>query len=284
MRLDSHEYVARAHIPGSTSPADTDGSEIHTLGTGRNPSCAQYAIGFPPCKECGKPNAAGWGTALKPAWEPIILARKPLVGTVAENVIAHGTGALNVDGCRIPAEKPTGWGGGGSTMYDGGLSRKGGTARPSDGRWPANILLDEQAAAMLDEQSGNLTSGKLLPHHRRKGGSNIGTFNMRDRTGEPGIFGGDSGGASRFFFTAKASSGERHYAGRNTHTTVKPVALMRWLCRLVTPPRGIVLDPFMGSGSTGVAALAEGFRFLGIELSAEYLEIAKQRIAGPLFT
>jgi len=229
---------------------------------------------------------AGWGTALKPAWEPIILARKPLVGTVAANVQEHGTGALNVDGCRVGATVETWPDSRSYARYDTGAPTKGTqkTGTAPRGRWPANVVLDEQAAAMLDEQSGNLTSGKLLPHHRKGGPSNIGTFNMRDRTGEPGIFGGDSGGASRFFYTSKTSSGERHYAGRNAHPTVKPVDLMCWLCRLVTPPRGIVLDPFMGSGSTGVAALAEGFRFLGIELSAEYLEIAKQRIAGPLFT
>jgi adenine-specific DNA-methyltransferase len=93
----------------------------------------------------------------------------------------------------------------------------------------------------------------------------------------------DSGSAARFFFTAKASSGERHYAGKNTHPTVKPTDLMRWLCRLVTPPGGLVLDPFMGSGSTGIAALAEGFRFAGIELDAEMVKIARRRILGPMF-
>ncbi len=189
----------------------------------------------------------GMGTALKPAWEPIILARKPLAGPVAANVLAHRTGVLNVDGCRI------GTGGGHvfAGLRDGadhstvsafgdGLNGKRTEAKDDLGRWPANVVLDEDAAVML-------------------------------------------GGASRFFYTAKAASGERHYAGKNAHPTVKPVDLMRWLCRLVTPPGGIVLDPFCGSGSTGIAALAEGFWFIGCELNSEYVAMARRRIAGPLF-
>lgn len=150
------------------------------------------------------------------------------------------------------------------------------------GRWPANVLLDEDAARMLDEQSGELTSG-TNPERR-------GSDKFRDTYGD---FAGqreciparglDVGGASRFFYTSKSSSGERHYAGKNTHPTVKPVDLMRWLCRLVTPPGGLVLDPFCGSGSTGVAALAEGFRFIGIDINPAYCEMARKRISGPLF-
>lgn len=195
----------------------------------------------------------GWGTALKPAFEPIILARKRLISGVAANVLAHGTGALNVDRCRIPAEKPTGWGGGGSKLYEGGLLRDGGEARPTDGRWPPNVMLDEEAARFLDCQSE------------------------------------ESAGASRFFFTAKASSAERvdgvDEGNDARHPTVKPVALMRWLCRLVTPRGGIVLDPFAGSGSTGVAAIADGFDFVGIELSEEYASIASARCSNvaPMF-
>jgi site-specific DNA-methyltransferase (adenine-specific) len=115
---------------------------------------------------------------------------------------------------------------------------------------------------MKDLRKGKLFQGEANP-------------NITDRCG--------FGGASRFFYTAKASSSERHYAGRNGHPTVKPVDLMRWLCRLVTPPGGLILDPFMGSGSTGVAAFGEGFRFLGMDISAEYCDIARRRIAGPLF-
>lgn len=136
---------------------------------------------------------------------------------------------------------------------------------------------------MLDEQSGHLHGAGAAQGPQEKwnpkktaGWGNIGT-------GPSGARIGDSGGASRFFYTAKASSGERHYAGKNTHPTVKPVDLMRWLCRLVTPKGGLVLDPFMGSGSTGVAALSEGLRFVGFDLDPESVEIARRRIAGPLF-
>ena len=221
-----------------------------------------YGQGFPKGK-----------AQLKPAWEPIVLARKA------------GPLWLNVDGCRVEGavtSNPLVRNAGG---YSGGLANQGptGAGRESVGRWPANVLLDEDAAAMLDEQSGTLTSGRLEPHHKKPGHSRIGTFEMRERTGEPGSFGGDTGGASRFFYTAKASSGERHYAGKNSHPTVKPVDLMRWLCRLVTPPGGLIVDPFMGSGSTGVAAMSEGFRFLGIEQDAQWCDVARSRIAGPLF-
>ena len=226
----------------------------------------------------------GWGTALKPAWEPIILARKPLAGTVAANVQEHGTGALNVDGCRIKGRK--------REMKPSGYSRAGrpewrtpgatGTGRETDvGRWPANLVLDEEAAAMLDEQSGELTSGA---NPGRRGTDKFrGVFHAYPGQRCDPVRGADSGGASRFFYTAKAASGERHYAGKNTHPTVKPVDLMQWLCRLVTPPNGLILDPFCGSGSTGVAALAEGFRFIGIEIDPAYVELARRRIAGPLF-
>lgn len=182
----------------------------------------------------------GWGTALKPAWEPIILARKPLTGTVAANVTQYGTGAINVDGCRIGTAdalvRPS------VERHDNTVLGKGlgaGVQVEPPGRWPANVCLDDDAAALL---------------------------------GEP----------SRFFYTAKVSRRERE-AGLdgmpNAHPTLKPIALMRWLCRLVTPPRGLILDPFNGSGSTGCAAVLEGFRYLGAELEAEYVEIARRRIA-----
>lgn len=229
----------------------------------------------------------GWGTALKPAFEPIVVARKPLIGTVAANVEAHGTGALNVDGCRV--------GGGEARRIDnypsvgqhGCISRTGEgshagegyeTRETTEGRWPANVVLDEDAGRVLDEQSGHLQSGLM------KGGT------MRAAQDEPGsvcygTYGGsavgtdtpgDSGGASRFFYCAKASRAER--GDGNHHPTVKPVDLMRWLVRLVTPPKGTVLDPFLGSGTTGIAAHEEGCRFIGIEREAEYVEIARRRI------
>ena len=234
----------------------------------------------------------GWGTALKPAWEPIILARKPLVGTVAGNVLAHGTGALNIDGCRIgttdnlnggayseggrgglPGDEREGVAAG--MFAEGGGRIPGGFSQPA-GRWPANVALDEEAAAVLDKQTGTLVSG--VPGRRRKPHettSMAGTVGMLDRD-EVGY--ADSGGASRFFYTAKASRSERGEG--NTHPTVKPLALMRWLVRLVTPIGGLVLDPFAGSGTTGVAALEEGFMFVGIEREAEYAEIARKRLEG----
>lgn len=230
----------------------------------------------------------GWGTALKPAWEPIILARKPLVGTVAANVLAHGTGALNIDGCRIgladgevvhaPQSDPSKRAGEvgrdlGFTGNDPEAFRK--SQRESIertntlGRWPANVALDEEAAAMLDEQSGE---GKS--QGRRVAAPKIG-FGMKAQPEvETGY--GDSGGASRFFYTAKASRRERGEG--NTHPTVKPLSLMRWLAKLVTPPGGVILDPFAGSGTTLLAAQAEGFDAVGIEREAEYVEIIKKRL------
>lgn len=264
----------------------------------------------------------GWGTALKPAHEPIVLARKPLDGTVAANVLKHGCGALNIDDCRIGTSRPP------TTAKDFAAWRRaeGRTDRQvanadtdtDKGRWPANVLLDEEAAAVLDAQSGELTSGAAPPSgFVRSSDKHRNTYHaFAGNREEPTTLYGDTGGASRFFYVAKASRSERNagleglpdstarnYAGaplnrsehtssdgvqrtghraprQNTHPTVKPVALMRWLVRLVAPPRGIVLDPFMGSGSTGVAAVAEGFGFVGIEREAEYIEIARRRIAN----
>jgi len=174
----------------------------------------------------------GWGTALKPAFEPIVVARKPLTGTVAANVLAHRTGALNIDGCRVGDDA---------------------------GRWPANVVLDEHQAGVLDEQSGELTSGSRKP----------GTF--------PGID-GDTGGASRFFYVAKADASERPHVDGVAHPTVKPLDLMRWLGRLVTPVGGTVLEPFAGSGTTVEACLLEGFECIAVEREADYLPLIVQRI------
>jgi DNA modification methylase len=180
----------------------------------------------------------GWGTALKPALEPITVARKPLVGTVAENVLQHGTGALNIDGCRVRdgsetgGEKPVYAANHGNAVYGAGMG--GGAWANTDGRWPANFIHD---------------------------GSEEATDLLKD--------------SARFFYCAKASKADR---GENHHPTVKPTDLMRYLCRLVTPPNGIVLDPFNGSGSTGCAAVLEGFQYIGIEREAEYIAISEKRI------
>jgi len=221
----------------------------------------------------------GWGTALKPAHEPIVLARKPLIGTVAANVLAHGTGGLNVDGCRIGTEEirakdseRAAFSGFGTFHEKGGGARSTGSgANHTAGRWPPNVCLDETAAAMLDEMSGDCRSAGDYPSasQTRNGVTSF--------CGEQGLLYTDSGGASRFFYVAKASRSERGQG--NLHPTVKPVSLMRWLVRLVTPPGGTVLDPFAGSGTTGVAALQEGFGFIGMEREAEYAEIARRRLA-----
>ena len=220
----------------------------------------------------------GWGTALKPAFEPVVVARRPLIGTVAANVLEHGTGALNIDACRIGTEA-VGWGGGGSKLYEGGLSTDGGDPRPATGRWPANIALDATAAAMLDEQSGHQKDGTTYLDNRTHD-YDATSYKIVDNCGGTRGYGGE-GGASRFFYTAKASRQDRNVGGLadNTHPTVKPTDLMRWLIRLVTPPGGIILDPFGGSGSTGLAARAENVRCILIEREPEYLQIIRDRLA-----
>jgi DNA-directed RNA polymerase subunit RPC12/RpoP len=248
---------------------------------------------------------AGYGTALKPAVEMICLARKPLCGTVADNVLRYGTGALNIDGCRIGDDEiQTNRYTPGKDLTSFHASHTGDDYVSSQhfGRWPANIILDEEAAQELDKQSGVLTS------HGGGTATYGGVFgNAKEVTDHTAMerFKGDSGGAARFFYTAKASRAERE-AGleelpadivndgretsidnpyqrgdtlrRNTHPTVKPLSLLRYLCRLVTPPSGTVLDPFCGSGTTGCACALENFNFIGIELEEEYCAIAKARI------
>lgn len=261
---------------------------------------------------------SGWGTALKPAHEPCVLARKPFRGTVAANVQDHGTGAINVDGCRIGTETISAHGGGVNSagrVYGAGVGIPAIAAGANEhvGRWPANALLDEEAAALLDEQTGELAPGnhpsarRGIGYTENGGGSNSGTLGNGRGT--------ESGGASRFFYTAKASRAEReegmhgaelrdfgkwssgdenvgafqspntNRTARNNHPTVKPVDLMQWLVRLVTPKGGTVLDPFVGSGSTGMATIAGGFDFVGIDNDAHHVEIARRRIASvaPMF-
>ena len=230
----------------------------------------------------------GWGTALKPAIEPILLCRKPLDGTVANNVLAHGVGGLNIDACRVPSDEITGWGGagaGGQTWNSENMGLgKDGEARPVQGRFPANVLLDEHAAKEMDKQSGvsvssvrvnvekDYTSSQSLTPDSGKGGD-------RGHT--------DSGGASRFFpvfkYQAKAPKKERPVIEREDgtkiqHPTVKPEKLMSWLVELITPPGGVVLDPFAGSGTTLQAALNKGFTPIGIEQDADYIKLIEQRL------
>jgi site-specific DNA-methyltransferase (adenine-specific) len=234
----------------------------------------------------------GWGTALKPALEPITLARKPLEGTVAQNVLKWHTGALNIDGCRVDAPEAP--------------DEPRTTSTSNQGRWPANLVLDGS-----DEVVGLFpvtTSGKMKQHID---GGSFNVFGKQYPRDVETI--GDSGSAARFFYCAKTSKSDRnegcenlearksgmsngaqlHGEGyekgqgiglnrvvsrENFHPTVKPTSLMQYLCRLITPPGGTILDPFMGSGSTGKAAVKEGFSFVGIEMSPDYFTIAKQRI------
>lgn len=226
----------------------------------------------------------GFGTALKPANEPICLARKPLSEkTIVDNVLKWGTGGINIDDCRVEADqalidhsrKYSNYGESkGEKSYHGGVG--GQFSDATKGRFPANVILDEEAGQVLDEQSGisKSTGGKTLGAAK---GSIYGDYGKKLSTSAGGL--GDKGGASRFFYCAKASKKERNLGvDNNNHPTVKPQKLMTYLCRPITPPNGTVLDPFMGSGSTGVAALSEGFDFVGVEMSEEYMKIAKERI------
>lgn len=223
----------------------------------------------------------GWGTALKPALEPITVARKPFKGTVAANVLENGTGAINIDGCRVGDFQNT---------TPSGVDRRNAKLaelgyRPSEyqmgekvpdtppGRWPANLIHDgsDEVVGFFPEskgQQGAVTGSEASS----KTANAYGDFSARS----PSKPRADKGSAARFFYCAKASKKDR--GADNNHPTVKPTDLMRYLCRLVTPPNGIVLDPFMGSGSTGKAAVLEGFSFVGIELESESFDIAKQRI------
>lgn len=261
----------------------------------------------------------GWGTALKPAWEPICLARKALDGTVAANLEAWGVGAINVDGCRVEAPNK-GWPKtrryAPGQMAGGEGYLRGKTVETVDqsdaGRWPANIVhdgSDEVLAAFPDTKSGLMKAGTVRAAQDVPGSVVYGVYGGDAAKADTY---GDSGSAARFFYAAKASRADRDAGlssfetktvdvlaghrsrrmeevkrpdgatpatGKNTHPTVKPTSLCQWLCRLVTPPGGVILDPFMGSGSTGKAAVLEGFQFVGCEREDEYMPIATARIA-----
>ena len=269
-----------------------------------------FGSGFP------KSHNGPWGgTALKPAWEPICVARKPMAGTVEQNWFEHGTGALNIDGCRIPVRDVaygrncTGDRGHDRTRDHGeATSLRPGGGSAAAGRWPANLIHDgsDEVVALFPQSSGQ--SGAVTgdePTGNGFSGVVYGRGGVSKR--QPAAPRNDSGSAARFFYCAKADRADRndgceHMARKplnwssgtqnpgsfqaegtdrtspNHHPTVKPTDLMRYLCRLVTPAGGLILDPFMGSGSTGRGAVLEGFRFIGIEREAEYIEIAQARI------
>jgi len=214
-----------------------------------------YGSGFPKSHNIGKgvdkklgnnTEWEGWGTALKPAHEPIAVGRKPLSeSSNVNNVLKHRTGGINIDGCRIEG-----------------------------GRFPANVMHD--GSDVIVNQFPNTKSGKLTPDMNIKPSTGWSGGSRSDRV--KNTFNGDEGSAARFFYCPKTSKSERHNGDANTHPTVKPVELMKYLCRLVTPKGGTVLDPFMGSGSTGMAAKDEGFDFIGIEKDEEYFKICESRI------
>lgn len=215
---------------------------------------------------------AGWGTALKPSLEPVTMARKPFPGTVAANVLEHGTGALNVDGCRVEGVPPSvpqpdfSSVNSRATRLD--ANKRNGEQSSASGRWPANLIHDgsEEVVGLFPESQDGV-AGK-----RNKNGS---MFDMGAHDHWGGF--GSGGSAARFFYTAKASKEERQGV---SHPTVKPLDLMAYLCRLVTPPGGIVLDPFMGSGTTIKAAIGEGFCAVGIERDPAYFAMAEHRMNG----
>lgn len=222
---------------------------------------------------------SGWGTALKPALEPITVARKPMTGTVAQNVMTHGTGALNIDGCRVGTSKSVPASGAkirkGSSLSRANPDGKGTGFDANTGRWPANLIHD-----------GSEEVNRLFPQ-TKAGGSraqkNTGATSFV-HGGAHECF-GDDGSAARYFYCPKTSQSDRNdglEGERNAHPTVKPTNLMSYLCRLVTPPGGLVLDPFMGSGSTGKAAMFEGFRFIGCELDPKHVRVAEARILAAL--
>ena len=232
---------------------------------------------------------SGWGTALKPAIEPIILARKPLDGTVANNVLRHGVGGLNIDACRVATDEDTGRAQGtdikGGNFVHGTVKSDYVSQSHAAGRFPANVLLDEHAAAEMDEQSGVLkgrgNKSESKPTYSGGGATSFGA-------GANSPFSHDNGGgASRFFpvfkYQAKAPKRERPVIEREDgtkiqHNTVKPLALMEWLVSLIVPPGGVVLDPFAGSGTTLQAALNKGFQPIGIEQDADYIKLIKKRL------
>jgi len=246
----------------------------------------------------------GWGTALKPAHEPICVARKPLIGTVVENVLQYGTGGINVGACRVETntneinERKNKHGNNGSSIFHNAKNlQKGWEA--SQGRWPANFIHDgseEVVQGFPDVKSGGMNQANVKANNL--------IFNKKTKYPNPKIYIANQGSASRFFYCTKASKKDRDEGlegfeerarqtmgngigempdqqiqnNHNHHPTVKPTDLMQYLCRLVTPPKGTILDPFLGSGSTGKAAIYEGFNFIGFDLNSEYIDIAKARI------
>lgn len=242
-----------------------------------------YGTGFPKSHNLDG-DWEGWGTALKPAWEPICLARKPLLGSVADNIALFGTGAVNIDGCRVHADDAQGGAYTVKRLAPGAQVNATGEwkqdaiyeGETKPGRWPANVVHDG-SDEVLESFAAYGQRGAIAPVHTRNGDKFRNTFGaFSGNVDEAGsTFRGDSGTAARFFYSAKAATEDR--AG-SSHPTVKPVALMRWLVRMITPPGGLILDPFAGSGTTGAAARAEGFASILIERENEYADDICRRL------
>lgn len=304
--IDKHygaerEVVGIQRLGGNAGVSTSEKGGTYSVAKYLNETGVEIPITEPATPEAKKWD--GWGTGLKPAWEPIIVAMKPLDQSFARNALTHDVAGLNVDGARISAAGYTKGGNNLSIAFGRNMDKQP-RCDGSKGRYPSNVILDEESAQMLDEQSGNLTSGKLKGNYQGSTGDRCyGEYGYVDKNTES-----DSGGASRFFYCAKSSREERNAGcdgleshdprygknmsssdkgtlsnsverNQNNHPTVKPVALLKYLCILtMTPFGGTVTDPFMGSGSMGVAALAQGRKFIGIEKNPHDFRIACARI------
>ena len=274
--IESENYKRREVVgtrrqrgtPNGVAPFNTASSPVEELTVPATPEAQRWQ---------------GWGTALKPAHEPICVARKPLTGTVASNVLEWGTGALNIDGSRVGTEGGTARDGLATEPTEAGWANmKGhGITKLNTGRWPANVIHDGSDEVLAGFP--NSVGQRALNRRGATTGTSIGGNGRLGTASPQEVMSGydDSGSAARYFYCAKASKSERN-AGLdkpNSHPTVKPIALMRYLVKLVTPPGGTVLDPFLGSGSTAVAAIIEGFEWVGCEMTEDYWPIIEARVA-----
>jgi site-specific DNA-methyltransferase (adenine-specific) len=242
----------------------------HTIGAGNSVEVDITTPSTPEAKQW-----QGWGTALKPAHEPICVARKPLIGTVANNVLTYGTGALNIDGSRVGSDGGCAGAGAGAGARVFGDGLNGTYAQPVEGlgRWPANVIHDgsDEVLAGFPNDAGRFFYCAKASKSERNAGLDIEQFPLKNYTE-----GNKMGGSADTMLTG--SGNPRDSRKQNFHPTVKPLALMRYLIKLVTPPNGTVLDPFLGSGTTAVAATLEGFDWIGCEMTEDYWPIIEARI------
>jgi hypothetical protein len=275
-RIEAEREVVGQKTAGIANPDDRD---RHTISGSASVVVDITAPATPEAQQW-----AGWGTALKPAFEPIIVARKPLTGTVAENVLQWGTGGINIDGCRVGTTKrvPSSVSRADGQIYNGGWGQEDGSEsghNPNIGRWTANLIHDgsEEVVGLFPE-TGLSRWGKGCNKPRLN--SIFGNSNAARSVETQERYIGDSGSAARFFYCAKASKSERGEG--NIHPTVKPLALMKYLITLGLPPGGTVLDPFCGSGTTALACKELGRNYICIEKELEYYRIACNRLDQPI--